>query len=120
MLSFSVTDTRSDGMTKTTPHTVPDPNCCCPKGVGSPTSSTFKRCSYFCRGTSALAVIGGIVSIGLIESSNQPNPVKTGVCIAAGLLILSSYYCYKFGESYILASERCIDSTLPSDNFEPV
>lgn len=114
ILTFSATQTRSDGTSKFEMHRVSSPPACLQTVLGIPTAKTFRVSSYCCRATSALAIIGGIVSIGLIESSSYSNPVKTVACIAGGLLVLSSYYCCKISSGYAFASDQ--SDQLAQDN----
>jgi len=86
-------------------HYVPNPHLCCGNRAEAPTSKTLYRASVCCRVTSALSLLGGLLSIGLVENSGQSNEVKTGVCIAGGLLVLGSYYFFKLGSGYAFASE---------------
>lgn len=90
-------------------YRVPNPVLCFQKMVGSPGVKCFNLSSLCCRAVAVGSVIGGFVTIGLVEASSSSSQTKTAACIVGGLLVLSSYYCCKLGLGYAEAKDAMLN-----------
>ena len=83
---------------------VPSP-LICSQSSEVPGAKSFHFASQLCKAATAVSVVGGIATIVLVETSSASAGAKTAVSIVAGLLILSSYCCYKLGIAYRIGKE---------------
>lgn len=127
MITFGFVTLKPDGSgaARLNVRRVPNPYLCFQDTNSFPSAKCLNLSSICCKATTAVSVISGIVTIGLVEASSLSVEAKTTFSILAGLLVLGSYYCYRLGSKYAEGREarRTIDSltgsSLPGNSPAP-